>query len=209
METPSDFPHLELVLQLECEPKFQGGQRKDEEVAKNRANPQAHSDRIQKVLDSMRQSDRELRRFRDVILNFAPLFDVTLPPELQQTRAEVESVAWIQNARVLNKDNRLPDTLPPEKYLPQVVAPFHASPHFTKIFNHSINAQVPWPRRRMPSWGARLDQLSHEQEVLSIQAAGNQSRYGNGDQANPGLAAHLDAGPSVCLCPTRFNPQIP
>ena len=46
----------------------------------------------------------------------------------------------------------------------------------------------------MTSWAAKLDQLSHEQEVLFIQSAGNQDRLGNGDQANPGLRAHLDAG---------------
>ena len=46
----------------------------------------------------------------------------------------------------------------------------------------------------MTSWAAKLDQLSHEQEVLFIQSAGNQTRLASGDQANPGLRAHLDAG---------------
>lgn len=217
--------------------------------------------------------------FRDVILNFAHLFDVTLPPELQQevgalpvrhdepelivrspaanaptvcvidsgieeghrwlapaidsatsrcflpgvapddvadyyppqghgTRVagavlypavipnagEVDPVAWIQNARVLNADNKLPDALAPEEYLQQVVAHFHTLPRLTKIFNHSINANVPCPKQRMTSWAAKLDQLSHEQEVLFIQSAGNQDRIDKGDQANPGLRAHLDAG---------------
>jgi len=107
---------------------------------------------------------------------------------------EVEPVAWIQNARVLKADNKLPDALTPEEYLQQVVAHFHVAPHFTKIFNHSINANVPCPKQRMTSWAAKLDQLSHEQEVMFIQSAGNQDRLGNGDQANTGLSAHLDAG---------------
>jgi hypothetical protein len=107
---------------------------------------------------------------------------------------KVDPVAWIQNARVLNADNKLPDALTPEEYLQQVVAHFHAAPRFTKIFNHSINANVPCPKQRMTSWAAKLDQLSHEQEVLFIQSAGNQQRFGNGDQANTGLSAHLDAG---------------
>lgn len=217
--------------------------------------------------------------FRDVILNFAHVFDVTLPPELQQEAAqrssrqdepqpvvhppannaptvcvidsgieeghrwlapaiasatsrcflpgvapddvadyyppqghgtrvagavlypaaipnagEVEPVAWIQNARVLNADNKLPAALTPEEYLRQVVVHFHTAPRFTKIFNHSINANVPCPKHRMTSWAAKMDQLSHEQEVLFIQSAGNQDRIGNGDQSNPGLRAHLDAG---------------
>lgn len=107
---------------------------------------------------------------------------------------EVSPVAWIQNARVLNADNKLPDVLTPEEYLQRVIAHFHATPRFTKIFNHSINANVPCPKQRMTSWAAKLDQLSHEQEVLFIQSAGNQDRLGNGDQANTGLSAHLDAG---------------
>jgi hypothetical protein len=216
--------------------------------------------------------------FRDVILNFAHLFDVTLPPEVQQevgaleprrdedelivhppsadaptvcvidsgieeghrwlapamdsatshcflpgtdpndvadyvrpqghgTRVagavlypsqipitgEIEPVAWLQNARVLNEHNQLPESLSPEEYLSQVVSHFHTAPRFTKIFNHSINARVPCPKRRMTSWGAKIDQLSHEREVLFIQSAGNQDRD-NGDHANPGLCDHLDAG---------------
>jgi len=106
---------------------------------------------------------------------------------------EVEPVAWVQNARVLNADNKLPETLTPEEYLQQVVAHFHAAPRFTKIFNHSINANLPCPKQRMTSWAAKLDQLSHEQEVLFIQSTGNQNRD-RGTQANPGLCDHLDAG---------------
>lgn len=116
-----------------------------------------------------------------------------LYPDQIPISGEVEPVAWIQNARVLNADNKLPDALTPEEYLQQVVAHFHAAPRFTKIFNHSINANVPCPKQRMTSWAAKLDQLSHEQEVLFIQSAGNQHRLDNGDQANTGLSAHLDA----------------
>lgn len=117
-----------------------------------------------------------------------------LYPEGIPAAQVVEPVAWIQNARVLNKDNKLPDDLTAEEYLQQVVAHFHAAPRFTKIFNHSINASVPCPKRRMTSWAAKLDQLTHEQDVLFIQSAGNQHRFGNGDQANTGLCAHLAAG---------------
>jgi hypothetical protein len=117
---------------------------------------------------------------------------VLYPNEIPVT-GQVEPVAWIQNARVLNADNKLPDALTPEEYLQQVVAHFHVAPRFTKIFNHSINANVPCPKQRMTSWAAKLDQLSHEQEVLFIQSTGNQNRD-RGNQANPGLLDHLDAG---------------
>lgn len=117
-----------------------------------------------------------------------------LYPDSIPSAGEVDPVAWIQNARVLDAENKLPDALTPEDYLQQVVAHFHVAPRFTKIFNHSINANVPCPKQRMTSWAAKLDQLSHEQEVLFIQSAGNQTRFDNGDQANPGLRAHLDDG---------------
>jgi hypothetical protein len=117
-----------------------------------------------------------------------------LYPDTIPAAGEVEPVAWIQNARVLDAASKLPDALTPEEYLQQVVAHFHAAPRFTKIFNHSINANVPCPKQRMTSWAAKLDQLSHEQEVLFIQSSGNQTRFDNGDHANPGLRAHLDAG---------------
>jgi hypothetical protein len=117
-----------------------------------------------------------------------------LYPDAIPVAGEIDPVAWIQNARVLDANNKLPDALTPEEYLQKVVAHFHAAPRFTKIFNHSINANVPCPMQRMTSWAAKLDQLSHEQEVLFIQSAGNQTRFDNGDQANPGLRAHLDAG---------------
>jgi hypothetical protein len=117
-----------------------------------------------------------------------------LYPDVIPTTGEIVPIAWIQNARVLDKNNKLPESLPPEEYLHEVVVHFHVKPHFTKIFNHSINTSVPCPKLRMTSWAAKLDQLSHEQEVLFIQSAGNQHRFDNGDQANPGLRAHLDAG---------------
>lgn len=208
---------------------------------------------------------------RDVILNFAHLFDVTLPPELQVpvsddnaapavSRVEIQSpsddapavcvvdsgiqeehrwlapamdrttsrcflpgvdsndvadyieskghgtrvagailyprnipktgkfipIAWIQNARVLDRQNQLPEALAPESYLQKVVEHFHNAPRFTKIFNHSINARIPCPKWRMSSWASKIDQLSHEKDILIIQAAGN--------QAIPGLSADLAAG---------------
>lgn len=117
-----------------------------------------------------------------------------LYPDRIPVTGTVEPVAWIQNARVLNDQNRLPVNLPPEIYLQRVVEHFHAAPRYTKIFNHSINTRYPCPRRRMTAWAAKLDELSHEHDVLFIQSAGNQDRRGHGDQANPGLAAHLAAG---------------
>lgn len=117
-----------------------------------------------------------------------------LYPSGVPVEGDIEAVAWIQNARVLDNENKLPYSLSPEEYLSRIVAHFHVAPRFTKIYNHSINANVPCPLHRMTAWAAKLDQLSHEKDVLFIQSAGNQDRLGNGDKANPGLGAHLDHG---------------
>lgn len=110
---------------------------------------------------------------------------VLYPREVPKA-GEVTPVAWLQNARVLDRDNLLPDKLPPEIYLQQVVEHFNAAPRYTKLFNHSINAKTPCPRKRMTAWAAKLDELSHEHDILFIQSAGNQN--------SRALAAYLDAG---------------
>lgn len=116
-----------------------------------------------------------------------------LYPHAIPLTGQVQPVAWLQNARVLDAGNSLPHALPPEKYLQQVVTAFHTAPEWTKIYNHSINASVPCTKKRMSSWAAKLDQLSHEHDILFIQSAGNQQQ-GVGTETNPGLRAHLQAG---------------
>jgi hypothetical protein len=117
-----------------------------------------------------------------------------LYPRYIPREGPIYPIAWIQNARVLDDQNSLPVNLPPELYLQKVVEHFHTAPRYTKIFNHSINARRPCPRKRMTAWAAKLDELSHEHDVLFVLSAGNQDRLGTGDQANTGLAAHLAAG---------------
>lgn len=84
-----------------------------------------------------------------------------------------QAVAWIQNARVLDSDCKIPITLPPEIYLSQVVAHFHGNGTKTRIFNHSISAEKPCPSKRMCSWAAKIDDLAHRHDLLFVQASGN------------------------------------
>jgi hypothetical protein len=106
---------------------------------------------------------------------------------------QVEPVAWIKNARVLNEQNRLPLTLPPEKYLTEVVDHFGKEPRGARIFNHSITSFAPCPTRRMTAWATKIDQLSYARDVLFIQCAGNLF-IGKGNPPNPGLLSHLENG---------------
>jgi hypothetical protein len=47
---------------------------------------------------------------------------------------------WIQNARVLDDDNRMPDEVFPAEAMRMAVERYHLGPRTTRIFNHSINA---------------------------------------------------------------------
>ncbi len=97
---------------------------------------------------------------------------VLYPREVPK-EGDVQPVAWIQNARVLDANNDLPISLPPERYLTEVVAHFAGGGNGTKIFNHSIAAHSPCGGHRMCSWAAKIDDLSHRHDLLFIQAAGN------------------------------------
>ncbi|MCX6968506.1 MAG: S8 family peptidase [Verrucomicrobia bacterium] len=117
---------------------------------------------------------------------------VLYPREIPK-EGEIQPIAWLQNARVLNEKNKLSKNLSPESYLESVVHCFHAEPKFTKIFNHSINSSIPCPKHRMTAWAAKIDQLSHQRDVLFVQSAGNLCD-GVGNLANPGLRSHLGNG---------------
>jgi hypothetical protein len=97
---------------------------------------------------------------------------VLYPREVPK-EGDIQPVAWIQNARVLDDKNELPDSLPPERYLTEVVSHFGSDEDGTKIFNHSIADHKPCANNRMCSWAAKLDDLSHRHDLLFIQASGN------------------------------------
>jgi len=80
---------------------------------------------------------------------------------------------WIQNARVLDNNNRMPVELFPPAAVRAAVEHFHEGPRHTRIFNHSINAQGYCRTRYMSAWAAEIDQLCNEKDILIIQSAGN------------------------------------
>lgn len=99
---------------------------------------------------------------------------------------------WIQNARVLDENNRMPDEVFPAEAMRTTVERYHLGPRATRIFNHSINAYGYCRLRYMSSWAAEIDALSNEHDVLVIQSAGNIRP--NGPMPYPGVKDHLDAG---------------
>jgi subtilase family protein len=99
---------------------------------------------------------------------------------------------WIQNARVLDENNRMPIEMPPPEVMRAVVERFSSGPRRTKIFNHSINATTFCRTTYMSAWAAEIDLLCGSFDVLIVQSAGNLLITG----VNPhsGVTEHLAAG---------------
>lgn len=116
---------------------------------------------------------------------------VLYPDAVPQT-GNLQPIAWIQNARVLNAAGKIPEELSPPRYMQEIVEHCAASLRATKIFNHSIGCEVPCPTTRMTAWAAKIDELSALHDVLFIQSAGN-LRMTGANQTNPGIYEHLQA----------------
>ncbi len=80
-----------------------------------------------------------------------------------------EARCWLGNARVLNNDCKLSNSLFPPAMLERIVDHFRGC----KIFVHSINTQTPAPTRHMSAWAAKMDELSYTKDALFIVSAGN------------------------------------
>ena len=80
---------------------------------------------------------------------------------------------WIQNARVLNKNNELNRR---NSYLPKLMEDIISDFLPTKIYNLSIASRSPCRIKHMTSWAASIDKLTYENDVLFIIATGNLSK---------------------------------
>lgn len=99
---------------------------------------------------------------------------------------------WLQNARVLDEDNMMPEVMFPPEVLRAVVERYHLGARHTRIFNHSINANSYCRIRYMSSWAAEIDLLCSVYDVLIIQSAGNLPTEGS--RPYLGIKDHLEAG---------------
>jgi hypothetical protein len=87
-----------------------------------------------------------------------------------------KAICWIQNARVLQADGKLPEQLFPPILLSEIIEFYHKTG--TRIFNHSITGSVPFRTRYMSAWAASIDYLTWQrniwqEDILVIVAAGN------------------------------------
>lgn len=107
---------------------------------------------------------------------------------------EFKSICWIQNARVLDADNRLSSALHPPSYLKAIVEKYRLGSRATRLFNHSIAAYRPCKLRNMSAWAASMDWLSWEHDVLFFQSAGNLPPNSTSLPFRLGILDHLTSG---------------
>lgn len=111
-----------------------------------------------------------------------------LYPNNIPTTGNYELPCFIRNIKILDGDNGMPDEVSREGVIESVVKQFAvAAQTKTKIFNHSIGERKPfYELKHMSPWAAKIDEVSYENDVLFIQAAGNM---------NPDvIKAHIQAG---------------
>lgn len=84
-----------------------------------------------------------------------------------------ELPCWVCNIRVLDASNSLSNALIPQNYVGKVVNHIGQFENPPRIVNHSISSAIGYRHRYMSAWGAAIDQVSYQHDLLFIQAAGN------------------------------------
>jgi hypothetical protein len=97
----------------------------------------------------------------------AVLYPIKVPRSGKQ-----KAICWLQNARVLDANCKLSEQLFPPNLLGEIVEIYHKNVG-TKIFNHSITGSVPCRTQYMSAWASVIDQLTWQNDILFIVAAGN------------------------------------
>jgi hypothetical protein len=83
-----------------------------------------------------------------------------------------QAVCWLQNARVLDSNLYLSQSLYPPILIADIVEFYHDKTK-TRIFNHSITAGTPCRNQYMSAWAAEIDNLMWQHDILFVVAAGN------------------------------------
>lgn len=96
---------------------------------------------------------------------------IIYPNSIPRTGSE-KAICWIQNARILDANCKLPKQLFPPNLLGEIVEIYHKQTG-TRIFNHSVTGAVPCQTQYMSAWASTIDNLTWEQDILFIVAAGN------------------------------------
>jgi hypothetical protein len=109
--------------------------------------------------------------------------------------SSIDPICWIQNARVLDSNNRMPINLFPPKLLEEIVNHFYFSPSNTRIYNQSLNTLYPCRLVHMSPWAAAIDMLSWSHDILFVVSAGNLSPdRPSASNLRLGIRDHLSRG---------------
>jgi len=114
----------------------------------------------------------------------AVLYPTTIPKEGQY---RLQSI--IQNARILDKYNRISDS----KFAPTLFEKIISDYPETKIFNLSVAENNAYIGTHMPSIAAAIDKLTNEKDILFIVPTGNLYRSSD-NPTNLGISEYLNNG---------------
>lgn len=102
-----------------------------------------------------------------------------------------KSDLWLQNAKVLNADAKMPPNLYPPQLMTEIVRDFKDA----RVFNLSINSFAACRIRHMSEWAAALDKMMYENDILFVVSAGNvNTSYGM--VSRPGIQEYITSGNS-------------
>jgi len=118
------------------------------------------------------------------------LFGDTVP-----TTGTYQAPFWIQNARILTDQDGLPEDKAVFEMISEIIDHFRNGPKQTRIFNQFVNAFAACRLKHMSAWAAMMDSLSHRQDVLFIQSAGNVLMQAHA-AVRLGVKEHIAAGRS-------------
>jgi hypothetical protein len=98
---------------------------------------------------------------------------------------------WIQNARILDKDCKVPDAIYAPAVMGEIVRDCVSISNM-KLYNLSVNSVSPCALTHMSTWGAAIDKIMFDSDALFIVSSGNISKKGS--ETNPGILDHFQSG---------------
>lgn len=134
-------------------------------------------------------SDTSVADFVKISGHGTKVAGAVLYPYFVPTTGQYQLESKIQNARILDANNRISES----KFGPALLTSIKHDYPTTRIFNLSVADDCAYIGTHMPSLAASIDKLMHENNILFIVAAGN--LYENSDiENNPGIREHITAG---------------
>ncbi|MDP4176224.1 MAG: S8 family peptidase [Bacteroidota bacterium] len=115
------------------------------------------------------------------------LFGISIP-----RNGTYQLSCWIQNARILDNNCKMPETLYPPSVMREIVE-YYNNNFGTRIFNLSVNSSIACRRLHMSTWAYEIDKLMSERDIIFIVTVGNifSSSY---ILSIPGIKQHLERG---------------